>query len=222
MLPSLDIAGVTIYEPTTTVTDYLITVFAIVFGGRLLKGAFDGRYHSRWFWSLGFLFIGLGAFLGGTSHGFVEYLGDEGLRLIWKGTVYCVGFSMIFAVAGTIEGSVGNVKVRNTLHGANALAFAIYAAWMVSHSAFIYVIYYYVPAMTSVALIQVWAYWRDRQPSAPWIIAGVIVTLLGAIIQQSGFTLHRHFNHNDLYHIVQIVGLWLLYRGVTRFTPASE
>ena len=153
MLPSLDIAGVTIYEPTTTVTDYLITVFAAVFGGRLLKGAFDGQHHSRWMWSLGFLFIGLGAFLGGTSHGFVEYLGDDGLRLIWKGTVYCVGFSMLFAVAGTIEGSIDNTAVRYALQGANALAFTVYAAWMASHSAFIYVIYYYVPAMTSVALL---------------------------------------------------------------------
>ena len=40
------------------------------------------------------------------------------------------------------------------------------------------------------------------------------MTLLGAIVQQSGISLHRHFNHNDLYHVVQIIGLYLLYRGV--------
>jgi hypothetical protein len=221
MLPSLEIAGVTVYEPTTTATDYLITVFAVVFGVRLLRGAFDGRHHSRWLWSLGFLFIGVGAFLGGTSHGFVEHLGDEGQRLIWKATVYSVGFSMIFAVAGTIEGSISQTFVRNTLHGINATAFAIYAAWMVSHSAFIYVISYYVPAMTTVALIQLWAFWQGRVASAPWIVGGVIVTLLGAVIQQSGFSLHRHFNHNDLYHIVEIAGLWLFYRGVALLAPAE-
>ena len=25
--------------------------------------------------------------------------------------------------------------------------------------------------------------------------------------------LHRHFNHNDLYHVIQIVALYLFYRG---------
>ena len=82
MLPSFDIAGVTIYEPTTTATDYLITVFALVFAGRLLKIGPFGRHRSHRLWALGFLFIGLGAFLGGTSHGFVETLGDEPVLLL--------------------------------------------------------------------------------------------------------------------------------------------
>jgi hypothetical protein len=34
-----------------------------------------------------------------------------------------------------------------------------------------------------------------------------------ALVQRSGFALHRHFNHNDLYHVVQMLGTWLLYRG---------
>jgi hypothetical protein len=26
-------------------------------------------------------------------------------------------------------------------------------------------------------------------------------------------SLHQHFNHNDLYHVVQMVGLYGVYRG---------
>ena len=220
MLPTLDIAGLTITEPMTTVTDYLITVFGTGFALRLLREYRSTPRHSQWLWAAGFFFIGLAAFLGGTRHGFVAYLDDPVLALVWKGTVYSVGLSMIFAVAGTIEGSGHEPAHRRLLHTLNTVAFVAYAIWMSANSAFIYVIAYYVPAMTSVALIQLWAYYRSRAASAPWVVGGVVVTLLGAIIQQSGFGLHRHFNHNDLYHVIQVAGLWLLYRGVLRL-PAG-
>ena len=42
---------------------------------------------------------------------------------------------------------------------------------------------------------------------------GVAVSFAGAAAQMSGFALHRHFNHNDLYHVIQMLGLWLLFRG---------
>jgi hypothetical protein len=33
----------------------------------------------------------------------------------------------------------------------------------------------------------------------------------------SGIALHPHFNHNDLYHVVQIAAMLLFYRGIRRF-----
>ena len=48
------------------------------------------------------------------------------------------------------------------------------------------------------------------------MISGVSVTLLGYVVQHSGLSVHRHFNHNDLYHVIQMAGLWLLYRGSVR------
>ena len=46
-----------------------------------------------------------------------------------------------------------------------------------------------------------------------WIIGGVLVSFGAAGIQQSGIALHQHFNHNDIYHVVQMAGVYLLYRG---------
>lgn len=46
-----------------------------------------------------------------------------------------------------------------------------------------------------------------------WLQRGLFVTLVGVAIQQSGWGLHTHFNHNDLYHVVQMAGLYCLYRG---------
>lgn len=46
-----------------------------------------------------------------------------------------------------------------------------------------------------------------------WLWRAVILTLSGLAVQQSGWSLHEHFNYNDLYHVVQMAGLYCLYRG---------
>jgi hypothetical protein len=211
MLPVVEIFGVTIAEPATTVTDYMIAATAWWFALRLFTST-EQRLVRR-LWGAGFAFIGLAALLGGTSHGFAPYLDDLQFFYLWKATVYVVGLSMLFAVAGTVEGSAIPRNTARLMHAANIGGYAIYAWWMLSHSDFVYVIYHYVPAMIGVALLQGWAWLKRKAPSAPWMITGVVVTLLGAVVQQSGFSIHRHFNHNDLYHVIQIAGLYLLYRG---------
>lgn len=131
----------------------------------------------------------------------------------WKTTTYAVGLSMLFAVAGTVEGSETTGRYRLLLHCINLSGFLVYAIWIIGNSQFIYVIAHYVPSMILVALIQVWAYIDHGAKSAPWLIAGVLLTLFGAVVQQSGFSIHRFFNNNDLYHVIQIAGIYLLNRG---------
>ena len=52
------------------------------------------------------------------------------------------------------------------------------------------------------------------------ILAGVALSIVGALVQASGFTLHEHFNHNDLYHVIQTVAVILLYRGAHRLADS--
>lgn len=46
-----------------------------------------------------------------------------------------------------------------------------------------------------------------------WMMAGVALSLAGLAVQQSGWALHRCFDHNDLYHLIQGAALYLIYRG---------
>ena len=108
--------------------------------------------------------------------------------------------------------------VRRFFWLANLAAFLVYAAWMINHDDFLYVIYYYVPAMLLIAALQVWALLGKQSHGAGWILAGVVVTLCGAVVQQSGFALHTHFNYNDMFHLIQVVGLLLFFRGISRLT----
>jgi hypothetical protein len=46
-----------------------------------------------------------------------------------------------------------------------------------------------------------------------WIVAGVVLGLVGLGIQMTRFREHRPFNHNDVFHIVLIVAMFLFFRG---------
>ncbi len=57
------------------------------------------------------------------------------------------------------------------------------------------------------------AYVQREEATVKWIASGVAVTLIGIIVQQTRFRSHLDFNHNDIYHILQIVAFYLLFRG---------
>ena len=57
------------------------------------------------------------------------------------------------------------------------------------------------------------AYIQRDEGTVKWITSGALVTIIGLIVQRSGFRSHLDFNHNDFYHLIQIAGFYLLYRG---------
>ena len=44
-------------------------------------------------------------------------------------------------------------------------------------------------------------------------VAGIMVAFVAAGVQVGEISLYEHFNHNDLYHLIQAVSFWLLYRA---------
>jgi hypothetical protein len=46
-----------------------------------------------------------------------------------------------------------------------------------------------------------------------WLAGGLLLSIAGLAIQQGHFSIHPAFNHNDLFHCVQVVALGLFFRG---------
>lgn len=60
------------------------------------------------------------------------------------------------------------------------------------------------------------AYIKKEDGVMKWLISGIAVTLIGAIIQRTGFRHNLDFNHNDAYHVIQILGLYFFFKGASR------
>lgn len=203
-----------ISEPMTLLTDYLLAVLVLVFALQLGRSRHQGQRSVR-MWSLAFYASAAAACAGGTYHGFNLYLSPLTGLLLWKLTVYAVGLASLFLFAGSVFATIDGT-LRRLLLVLAVIKFCLYATWMAVQNDFRYVIYDYVPTLIFVLLLLGIAFWKRRDESAPWIISGIVVSFVGAGVQASGFTLHEHFNHNDLYHVIQMGAFLLLYRGGLR------
>ncbi len=201
-----------ISEPMTMATDYLLAALALIFSVRSWRtGQHSGQTCIR-LWSAAFFMLALGAMFGGTSHGFALHLNPQAQKILWKATVYSIGLASFFMLSGTIIASVSSFARRILLFVALA-QLAAYGYWMASHDDFFFVVLDYVPAMVLIIVLQVYVLVQSRARSAPWLLAGIALSFLASGIQVSRLALHTHFNHNDLYHVVQMVATYVLYRG---------
>jgi uncharacterized protein DUF6962 len=205
-----------ISEPATLLTDYVLAGVTAWLAWSLFR-AREGQ-RARALWALAFAALALAAALGGTWHGFAPSFAAIAVVLVWKATVLCVGVGSFGMLAGSaMSTTAGNA--RKALLAVAAAKLAVYSAWMVGHSEYIYVI-----ADTGAALILVAALHlrsAPRDSASRWILAGVGVSVLAAGVQASGFALHRNFNHNDVYHVIQIVAMILFYAGAGRLRDGS-
>jgi hypothetical protein len=185
-------------EPMTVVTDYALGGVAAWLSFLL----FRNTQTSRRLWALAFAALAAAAFLGGTWHGFLQS------NLLWKATTLSAGVASFGMVAGSSYAAFSGQPRMLVLTAALA-KLLVYSAWMLSHDAFLYVVIDTGLAFTAVAAMHLWK-WNGP------ILAGVAVSIAGALVQASGLRPHPHFNHNDLYHVIQIAALVLLYRGAKR------
>jgi hypothetical protein len=201
-------------EPATMLTDYGLGVLCALFGRRLWRMGKELTHTSVMYWAVGMSALAVASFAGGTVHGFSLVLGERVLQGLWKGTAFAIGLASCCFLTGTVTAAVAQ-PLRQRLIIAAAVQFACYAAWMAMHDEFRYVIYNYGVTLTVILFVQLYQRIVRNAPSAGWIAAGILVSFLGAVVQQSGLALHPSFNHNDLYHVIQMVGMALLYRGAS-------
>jgi hypothetical protein len=201
----------TILEPTTVATDYLLAVLGLALGWRLWRRPrLDNG--SRRLWAGMFLAMAVAAFAGGTSHGWADRLSEGGYWALWRATVWSIGIASLCAGSAMARFAFRRSVARwwVALFG---LQFLVYAIWMTTHDDFEYVILEYAPAMLFVAVVSAWRWLGHGWRGGSWVVVGVLVSFAAAGVQVSGLSLHRHFNHNDLYHVIQMLGFYLLYRG---------
>jgi hypothetical protein len=204
-----------ITEPSTLATDYALGVLTAWLGWRLSQRAGHTHQYAIRLWALAFVATAIGSFAGGTYHGFVTALPAPVAAVTWKAATIAVGLAACLLLSAVLVSSVGGA-VRRSLFVAVWLQFVAYVVWMLGHDDFLYVIIEYGSAMLVVFLWLLLNRTARQGPARKWIAGGVCATLVAAAVQQSGFDVHRHFNHNDLQHMVQMFAVWLLYRGGTR------
>jgi hypothetical protein len=204
--------GVRITEAATMLTDFAIAAIGVAVSVATAHGAEQSGDVAQRIWAASFAFAAIAAAIGGVVHGFVLHMTVTTKDALWKATQYVMGLTGLSIFAAAVVAFTGGAT-QTWLIGVAAAKFAAYAAVVWRRDDYAIVVADYGTSMIALCALAVVGWTRTGAAAPPWLIAGVAVSAVAAFIQIKKVSPHPRFNHNDLYHVVQIAALYLFYRG---------
>ena len=201
----IDLLGVVIHDPDVAFTDLGLAVLGGFFAVRLGKspgGVFMAGLASAAFW--GAVFHGLFPAGTGTTAGFAVWIG--------------VALSIAVVAAVLVGLSLKTLAPRLSGAGFRSILAVYVASFVVTvilvDESFGTIVKFYGPALGLFLVVAVWRFVTSRSPGWALIVAGLVTSVVAALIQQMRISLHPvYFDHNAVYHVVQGGALVLLYQG---------
>jgi membrane-associated HD superfamily phosphohydrolase len=204
------------HEPATAITDLLLAIECGVVA--LVAAGIQTRNHPlRGSTVLLFWALAVAALLGFVAHAFVPNQTTGLFAVLWRILLLslAVAGSATWSAAGLLWPRLGVQRAAVQLAGISLIVFAALIVLNVRHWAEGYgiALFSYAPAMlfllTSFAGA---ARWNQRSRSIVGII-GVLLSFAAAVVQQSPWSIGP-LDHNALYHVIQAVGLVLIFVGL--------
>ena len=201
-----------ITEPTTVVTNIAIAVAAFFFTMRLGYTASAEGMKAAGALAGAFMGTAIASVLGAVAHG-IDPLVDRPLRArMWRASLH----AMTLIGVGTIM-SVAFFAARGPARIAILVFAGLKFLWsnvaIARRPEFRVAAADYGGALAVLLAGAVYSWIRWSEPGASWLVGGVLLSLVAGIVQARRLGLHRHFNHNDLFHLIQLLALYLFYRG---------
>ncbi len=198
-------------ELTTAATDALLAV-VVVAGFAWLAGRTPPSYRRR-LWVFGLGLFALAGVIGAFVHGFE--LDPATRQLIWQPLYLTLGSALAFFSAGAIGDWRGDRAAARALAPLLALVIAFYLLTRLSGGKFlVFVIFEAAALLFALAVYAGLA--RKGMRGAGLVLTGLVLSLAGGVLQASSLSLHVvwEFNHNGLYHLVQLAGALFLIAGL--------
>ena len=198
-------------EPSNVVSNLVLAAGAVVLAVRLGDA---GGGAGVALVACALALIGVAAVLGAMVHGLTRQLGERRWRALWRLTLWVAALVNATLLAGIVIAELRGPAMTALV--AVALVKLVVAArhaardgdfrWVVLDSGLSLAV---VAALAAVA-------WLERSataPAAPWLLGAVVVSVAAGLVQRGARAPHRHLTCNDLYHLGQLVAVYLLYRG---------
>jgi hypothetical protein len=203
-------------EQTTAATDALLVVFAMGAIAYLNRFGMQDLWKIRiWCWL--FALVAIAAGLGTVVHGLV--ISSELKRLMWQPLALSLALSVGLLAVGAAHDIWGENVSRRWLPYILVATGILYAlAKGVSGGIFIGMVFAASAVFFTLGGYMMLAI-RGRLEGAELVTAGLVLTVIAGIIQASravSFKFVWEFDHNGVFHLVQLVALYLLVLGVRK------
>lgn len=210
-------------ERTTAATDALLAVAAIVVFAALRRRAPPSFGRSVWLAALACM--ALASVLGVVAHGLA--LSDSVRELLWQPLYLALGVTMALFVVGAVRDWRGDRLGRRVLAPMLGLALVFYGVTRATAGDFLAFVVYEAAALGFTLAVYARLAMGARRPGAALMAGALAVSLAAGAVQAAGPDTVRllwEFDHNGLFHLVQLAGLVPLAIGLRRLLqrPAPE
>jgi hypothetical protein len=154
------------------------------------------------------LLSALSAFAGGSYHGFAPNFAPE-IQAIWWRLVLIILSLVSAALALSLMHEVAPSRQKTWIRAIIILKLAVFVLIAMARPVFLFAIIDYGTALLAwiAAALVTARQWRG------WMLAAIGLSFVAATVQQIRLSPSLHFNHNDLYHVIQAFAFVAFYRG---------
>ena len=203
-------------EQTTAITDIILALVA--FGGILFLVWQPANINELWkltIWSAALGMIGLAASLGAAAHGLI--ISRTVYDRIWQLLNMTLALAVSLFVVGVVYDLWGPTACFKALPVMLFAGLVFFVATLVYPGIFFVFIVYQGLSLIFAFSAYVYLTVRGGLTGAGFMAAGILLSILAAGIQANqsiSLTVVWRFDHNGIYHIVQVIGLMLLVYGI--------
>jgi hypothetical protein len=107
--------------------------------------------------------------------------------------------------------------------GGTAHGFALFLGLQRLRVLWMYTVFLIGAATVLILAAGLLSVWRPAVgQSTSWLKRGLLVSLAALAVLPIRFSLHEHFNYNDIFHVVQTAGMYCFYRAAALQASRTE
>ena len=199
------------FEQVTALTDVALGFLA----GYVAIQVFQFSEFKSAVWGWAFALLAFSAFVAAFAHGFemTQKMNDR----LWMPINLSLGWTLSLFVVGALIDLSGDAMARTALPAALIVGLLFFVITILRPGSFMTFIAYEVVAMLFSLGVYVFIFFQGTLPGAGWMLAGVFVTILAAVVQalgKTGKSIVWYFDNNGVFHLIQMIGIVLLLAGL--------
>lgn len=204
-------------EQTTAFTDLILAIVSALGVIWIFKTGHRIDRQKTNIWSIAFIFLSLSAVLGAVAHGLKMPV--EVNRLLWHPLNLFLGLCVAFFAIGVVydfkQFKIKKIVVIFIL----VVSIVFFGVTVLIPGLFIIFIIYEAIAMLFALTAYFLLFIKKKLYAANFMTVGILFSIIAAIVQSiKSFRINLiwEFDHNGLFHLIQIIGLLFLFSGLVK------
>jgi hypothetical protein len=199
------------FERVTAVTDIFMGLLSA--NAAIQLAQLSGFKPAVWAWTFGLL--AFSSFIAAVAHGFK--MSPKTNDRFWMPINLSLGLALGLFVVGALFDLSGAVLASKSLPVMLVIGFGFFLVTVWKPGTFMTFIVYEAIAMLFALGAYVYLFFTSPLPGVEWMVAGIFVTILAAVIQatgKAGKAIFWYFDNNGVFHLIQMIGIGLLLIGL--------